>query len=124
MLEGYDEDWQNAPVSRTAWYNNLPSGTYKFKVKAFLIDSPEKYDLKEIEVIVPPSFLMSRNAMWIYLAIGVVLCVEIHVVAVCLVGKSADFVQGVQCSQFGALRDADVLVAENAPQKTESLDEG
>jgi AraC-like DNA-binding protein len=75
MLEGYDEDWQNAPVSRTAWYNNLPSGTYKFKVKAFLIDSPEKYDLKEIEVIVPPSFLMSRNAMWIYLAIGVVLCV-------------------------------------------------
>ena len=75
MLEGYDEDWQNAPVSRTAWYNNLPSGTYKFKVKAFLIDSPEKYDLKEIEVIVPPSFLMSRKAMWIYLAIGVVLCV-------------------------------------------------
>jgi AraC-like DNA-binding protein len=75
MLEGYDEDWQNAPVSRTAWYNNLPSGTYKFKVKAFLIDSPEKYDMKEIEVVVPPSFLFSREAMWIYMAIGVVLCV-------------------------------------------------
>ena len=75
MLEGYDEDWKNAPVSRTAWYNNLPSGTYKFKVKAFLIDSPEKYDMKEIEVVVPPSFLFSREAMWIYMAIGVVLCV-------------------------------------------------
>ena len=75
MLEGYDEDWHNAPVSRTAWYNNLPSGTYKFKVKAFLIDSPEKYDMKEIEVVVPPSFLFSREAMWIYMAIGVVLCV-------------------------------------------------
>ena len=75
MLEGYDEDWQNASASRTAWYNNLPSGTYKFKVKAFLIDSPEKYDLKEIEVIVPPSFLFSRKAVWIYMTIGVVLCV-------------------------------------------------
>jgi len=75
MLEGYDDDWNNAPASRTAWYNNLPSGTYKFKVKAFLIDSPDKYDLREIEVVVPPSFLISCGAMWIYIVIGVTLCV-------------------------------------------------
>ena len=77
MLEGYDDEWINADQSREASYNNLPAGTYKFRVKAFLIDSPEKYDMKEIEVVVPASFLFSRNALWVYMAIGIVLAVWI-----------------------------------------------
>jgi transcriptional regulator GlxA family with amidase domain len=44
-------------------------------VKAFLIDSPEKFDMKEIEVVVPAPFLLSRNALWIYLGIGIVLTI-------------------------------------------------
>ena len=75
MLEGYDEEWINADKSRTATYGDLPAGTYKFKVKAFLIDSPEKYDLKEIEVIVPASFLFSRDSLWIYLFLCILLSV-------------------------------------------------
>ena len=55
MLEGYDDDWQNAPKTRMASYVNLPSGTYQFKVKAFLLESPENYDMRTIEVVVPYS---------------------------------------------------------------------
>lgn len=68
-LEGYDADWINADNSKTVSYSGLPSGTYKFCVKAFLLESPDKYDLRTIEVIVPPYFLLSANAIWIYLII-------------------------------------------------------
>ena len=75
MFEGYDDDWINADETRVARYENLPSGIHKFKVKAFLIDSPEKFDLKEIEVVVPASFMFSQNALWVYIVIGVVLAI-------------------------------------------------
>ena len=64
MLEGYDEDWQNARKDRIATYSGVPSGTYKFKVKAFLLESPDKYDMRTIEVIVPTFFIFSRTVMW------------------------------------------------------------
>lgn len=71
-LEGYDPDWINAPKTRTASYNSLPSGTYLFRVKAFLLESPEKYDLRTVELIVPPPFLLSSGAIWIYMLLAVV----------------------------------------------------
>ena len=67
MLEGYDRNWRNADRKRTAVYGNLPFGTYHFKVKAFLLENPEKYDLRTLEVIVPPPFLLSTGAIWLYL---------------------------------------------------------
>lgn len=73
MLEGYDDDWNNADKSRTATYANLPAGTYTFKVKAFLLESPEKFDLRTIEVTIPPHFLLSSQAIWIYFIIFILL---------------------------------------------------
>ena len=52
MLEGYDKDWRNADKMRLAIYNDVPSGKYTFKVKAFLLESPEKYDIRTMEVTV------------------------------------------------------------------------
>ena len=75
MLEGYDNEWINADKTRIASYENLPAGTYTFKVKAFLINSPGKYDVKEIEVIVPSSFFFSRKAQWGYLIAAIVVAV-------------------------------------------------
>ena len=75
MMEGYDDEWINGNTQRLATYEELPSGTYTFKVKAFLIDSPDKYDMKEIEVVVPPPFLLSLKAIWIYLFIGALICI-------------------------------------------------
>jgi ligand-binding sensor domain-containing protein/signal transduction histidine kinase len=34
MLEGFDRDWQLAGNRRTAYYTNLPPGSYTFRVKA------------------------------------------------------------------------------------------
>ncbi|MCR5678675.1 MAG: hypothetical protein K6G08_00490 [Prevotella sp.] len=69
IMEGYDSKWQNADISRTATYNNLPTGTYRFKVKAFLLESPEKYDIRELEIVIPPYFLLSQHAIWLYMAL-------------------------------------------------------
>lgn len=68
-LDGYDEDWQNADKSMTATYNGVPAGTYQFQVKAFLLESPEHFDMRTIEVVVPPHFLLSTSAIWIYMLI-------------------------------------------------------
>ncbi len=68
-LDGYDHDWQNAEKSRIATYSGIPAGTYKFQVKAFLLESPDAYDMRTIEVVVPPYFLLSSAAVWIYMII-------------------------------------------------------
>jgi ligand-binding sensor domain-containing protein/AraC-like DNA-binding protein len=75
MLEGYDDDWINADKQREATYEDIPSGTYVFKVKAFLLDSAEKFDLREIEVVVPARFLMSKTAIWLYMALGIIVVI-------------------------------------------------
>lgn len=69
MLEGYDETWQNADSRRTASYQDLPAGVYLFRVKAFLLESPDRYDMRTIEVTVPPFWFMSPAALWCYLVI-------------------------------------------------------
>lgn len=67
MLEGYDNDWINADETRMATYENVPSGKYKFKVRAFLLESPDKSDIKTITVIVPAHVMLSNVALWLYL---------------------------------------------------------
>ena len=68
-LDGYDRDWVNADKTRTAHYHNVPAGTYRFQVKAFLLESPEAYDTRTIEIMVPPSPLLSPAAVWVYMAL-------------------------------------------------------
>ena len=75
MLEGYDDDWINATSQRMATYEDIPAGTYTFKVRAFLLDSPDNFDIKEIEVIVPSAFLMSENSIWLYMFIGALIAI-------------------------------------------------
>lgn len=75
MLEGYDKQWLNAGKERMAKYSGVPTGTYRFKVKAFLQESPDKFDMKIIEVTIPPYFLLSSHAVWLYMAILLVLSI-------------------------------------------------
>ncbi len=41
-LEGFDNDWTEADQRRVAYYTNLPSGDYRFRVEAFEMSDPEK----------------------------------------------------------------------------------
>lgn len=67
ILEGYDDNWHNAEDKfRMVSYSNVPAGKYKFKVKAFLLESPEKYNIQEMTIVVPPYMLASPLALWIY----------------------------------------------------------
>ena len=65
MLEGYDKDWRNAEKERLAIYNDVPSGTYIFKVRAFLLESPDKYDIRSIEVEVKGSTTFGPVFKWV-----------------------------------------------------------
>ena len=65
MLEGYDKDWRNAEKERLAIYNDVPPGTYVFKVKAFLLESPDKYDTRSIEVEVKGSGSFGSVFKWV-----------------------------------------------------------
>lgn len=66
-LDGFDDDWKNAGKDRMATYFDVPAGTYRFQVKAFLLESPENYDMRTIEIVIPPYFLLSSSAIWLYL---------------------------------------------------------
>ena len=76
-LEGYEEDWNNADNTRTATYSGLPAGTYEFKVKAFLLESPDKYDMKTITIVVPPHLLLSQSAIWIYMILAAAIVITL-----------------------------------------------
>ena len=77
MLEGHDTNWRNADKDRMAHYSGVPTGTYRFKVKAFLLESPDKFDMRVIEVVVPPYFLLSSQAVWLYMLIIAALSIGI-----------------------------------------------
>ena len=65
-LEGYDHEWRNAGKDRMAFYDNVPAGTYTFRVKAYLLESPDKFDLRTVEVIVPTFSAISHvTVYWI-----------------------------------------------------------
>ncbi len=72
MLEKYDSNWKNADESRIASYSDIPAGTYTFRVKAFLLESPDKYDEKTITIVVPPYLLASTAALWTYMILLII----------------------------------------------------
>ena len=52
-----------------ASYADIPAGEYTFKVKAFLLESPDNYDMRSIVVIVPHNPLFSPLAWCIYITL-------------------------------------------------------
>ena len=75
MLEGYEDEWRYSDKSRTATYYNLPGGTYRLIVQAFLQESPEMKDQLEIEIVVPSSFFHSSLSIWLYIIGAIILCI-------------------------------------------------
>jgi ligand-binding sensor domain-containing protein/AraC-like DNA-binding protein len=75
MLEGFDKDWRNADNTRMAAYDDLPAGTYTLRIKAFLMESPESYDMCTVKITVPPHFLLSAKALWIYIVLAVAMAI-------------------------------------------------
>lgn len=73
-LEPYDNDWNIVGNRRYATYRDLPSGTYKFKVKYQPNNSRESSEITEIEVVIPAIWWQSWWANLIYLlVIGIII---------------------------------------------------
>lgn len=77
MLEGFDKTWKIADRSHTVSYSDVPAGSYKFKVRAFLLESPDKYDIRVIRIEVPPYVLASAGALEIYLIVFIIIIIGI-----------------------------------------------
>lgn len=66
ILVGYDKEWRNGDVTRKATYSNIPAGDYTFKVKAFTADNPDVYEVKELQIHIPPDFWARKEAFVLY----------------------------------------------------------
>lgn len=66
LMEGLNHPWISAGSRRVAYYNNLPPGSYTFKVQ---VDDFNKESIgKEFLIIVPPPFWLT---WWFYFLVGV-----------------------------------------------------
>lgn len=63
QLEGYDSDWVDAGNRRTAYYNNLPPGSYTFRVQACNADGVWNTTGASIALIQEPHFY---ETAWFY----------------------------------------------------------
>ncbi|MEQ9263602.1 MAG: ATP-binding protein [Balneolaceae bacterium] len=56
FLEGYDDKWRNVGTRRTAYYTNLPSGNYTFRVQGSNNEGIWNTEGASFKVIVTPHF--------------------------------------------------------------------
>ncbi|MCG8373019.1 MAG: ATP-binding protein, partial [Balneolales bacterium] len=56
ILEGYDDEWRNVGTRRTAYYTNLPSGSYTFRVQGSNNEGIWNTEGASFTVIVTPYF--------------------------------------------------------------------
>ncbi|NDW10237.1 hybrid sensor histidine kinase/response regulator transcription factor [Dysgonomonas sp. 520] len=64
MLKGFDSDWIYCQNQRVANYTNLQKGEYVFMVKATNSDGVWSDDIRELPIVVKPSFW---ETIWAYL---------------------------------------------------------
>jgi len=63
QLENYDDNWQNVGTRRNAYYTNVPSGYYVFKVKATNSDGKWSDKIASVEIVISPPWY---NTYWAY----------------------------------------------------------
>ncbi|OOQ61896.1 two-component regulator propeller domain-containing protein [Mucilaginibacter pedocola] len=74
MLVGYDKQWVQAGTNRSVTYNNLPAGTYTFKVKAANSSGVWSEKIASIVVVVNPPWWFTWWAwiLWVVIFSGLV----------------------------------------------------
>ena len=55
-LDGFDKSWTDDASARVAYYTNLPSGRYEFRVAAFEMNNPQQISETSVEIIQKPHF--------------------------------------------------------------------
>lgn len=74
QLVGFDKDWQYTDANRRfAYYNNLKSGTYTFRLRAADENGIWSGEIRELEVVVLPPFWATWWAFLIYTSLLVII---------------------------------------------------
>ena len=66
VLEGHEQQWHTDAPAPSASYSSLPAGTYTFRVRAYLEDTPDKYIENTIEIEVAAPWYASVWAFIVY----------------------------------------------------------
>lgn len=66
-LKGFDENWINSPVERSAAYTNIPAGNYTFEVRAGTKDNVWDIPTKSIAIVIDQPFWNKPLAWFLYL---------------------------------------------------------
>lgn len=78
-LQNFDRDWQYTDADRRfAYYNNLPSGTYTFQLKAMNENGEWSGYVREFTVVVLPPFWATWWAYLLYMVLVLVIGVLIY----------------------------------------------
>ena len=78
-LQNFDRDWQYTDADRRfAYYNNLPSGTYTFQLKATNENGEWSGYVRELTVVILPPFWATWWAYLLYVIIVSVIGVSIY----------------------------------------------
>lgn len=78
QLEGYDTDWQDAGVRRSAFYTHLPPGRYRFRVAATLAGAPGFGPEADLAIRIEPRWYeraLVRGAALLLLCLTIILLV-------------------------------------------------
>ena len=72
-LEGFDKEWINCDIRRTAFYTNIPHGKYRFIVKAANNDGVWNEQGASLEIVVLPPIWATWWARILYVLIPIIM---------------------------------------------------
>ena len=80
-LKGFDDQWYDArQISRSISFTNIPEGSYKLEIKAYLTNNEQHSIARSIDVIVLPPWYNSWWAYIIYAAIIIAILMSVNAV--------------------------------------------
>jgi PAS domain S-box-containing protein len=78
QLEGFDKDWVEAGTRRTAYYTNIPPGSYRFRVIARNADGVWSNEEGSVSLVLPPHFYQTLPFHLLEALIGVGIAAGIY----------------------------------------------
>lgn len=77
-LDGFDKDWVNVGDRNTAYYTDLPNGTYTFRVRAYVGVAADDDTETTVQIIITPPFWKAAWFRLLAIGLGVGLLFLLH----------------------------------------------
>jgi signal transduction histidine kinase len=122
-LEGFDRDWAEAGLRRTATYTGLQGGRYRFRVQAYYAGADPESGLEGGVAVVLPRHVTETSAFLVTLPLGLVAAgYGFHLLRVRRLRKRADALTRVVDERTQALRAAQADLEQRVQERTAQLE--